>query len=108
MENIGFEHHKIDISNRCAHIKSVQGGIYTLDRYNLLTRVDMNELTMNQTGDRVIVKDKDDLIIMDVDVNDIGDWQIKQWSDDVEEHFFTIRSKGVFCQMLVEGYVEVA
>ena len=108
MENIGFECHKTDASNRWAHIESVHGTIYTLDGYNLLTRVAMKNITMNQTGDRVVVKDEDDNIVMDADVNDIVDWKIKQWSDDMEEHFFTIKNKGVCCQMLVEGYTEVA
>lgn len=106
LKHIGFSDKNIDNGYRRAYIESVHGSIYTLDGYNLLTKVDFDGLTMQQENDRVVILNNDNSIVMDANVHDIHDWKAKKLTDNIEEHFFSIKNKGVYFQMLIEGYVE--
>lgn len=101
---IGFEEQRVSNTVKFGKIDEVRGSIYTLDGYNLITKVDMENICFRQEEDRVVVYDSERNVIMDVAIGDIDNWMIKKLSDDTDEHVFSIRNKGVYCQMLVCGY----
>lgn len=101
-----FEDQHIDRSNRRGKIGRVSGSIYTLNGYNLITKVDVKNLRFIQDDKRIVIYDSRNEVIMDTSLDDIFDWKIKKYSDDMDEHVFCVKDKGFYCKMLVSGYEE--
>lgn len=106
LEKYGYEKHYIDHTKRSGKIAHVSGSVFTINSYNLITKVDMRDLKFIQDDERVIVHDCQNDIVMDVKLDDIVDWQIKNWGENMEEHVFTLVDRDFYCKMLVSGYEE--
>ena len=107
LHDYGFKDKKVDTNKRKGTIEHITGSIFTLDGYNLITKVDVRDVKFIQDDKRVIVYGSDNDIIMDASISDISGWMIKECGEDMEEHIFTIANKGFYCKMLVSGYKEV-
>lgn len=106
LEKYGYERHYIDHAKRSGKIAHASGSVFTINGYNLITKVDMRDLKFIQDDERVIVYDCQNDIVMDVKLDDIVGWQIKDYGGNMEEHVFTLVDRDFYCKMFVNGYDE--
>lgn len=106
LQKYGFTDRNVDNTPRSGTIKHITGSIFALNGYSLITKVDIEDLRFIQDDKRIIIYDSDNEIIMDAALNDICEWKVKKCGNDMEEHVFRIKRKGIYCKMLVSGYEE--
>lgn len=104
LKKCGFVEQKVSSATRTGKIDKVSGQIYTLDGYNLITTIDMENIEFVQMDDRVVAYDSNGKRVMNLSIYDMDGWAIKSYADNIEEHVFSIRNKGINCKVLVQGF----
>lgn len=104
IDEYGFNYKQVSSAFRIGKIGRLSGQIYTLNKYNLVATLDMENIEFEQDGDRFVVYDSNGIRVANISIYDMDDWAIKRHGEGVEEHVFSVKKDGVSCKMLVEGF----